>query len=414
MAVYNKVGNRIDQSEYINATEYGAVGDGSTNNSVALQNAVNDCINKGNTLYIPEGVYVLKSLQTSDAGFIINGSIRIIGAGRGKTIIKAASTLLGGMHVAYIIDANNVQLSDLSIDGGVTTETRPSVPSTNGAHAIRIGNCNNIVITNVEVYGTSGYGIGQQSGSSQNVLIENVLIHDTGRDGIDFKNFSDTNQNLMINNVSVIHPGLTSYSTAQVGIDIRCKAANISNVFILLGSGTHSGLRCRSSNSTQGTGGKYVNVNNITVIGESGNTGYGISADTDGVKITNAHIENVGTGINIINKDNDTSGELPTRTHIINTDIVGCNTSAINIESDGNSIMNTSIENMHGLTAITVSGGLNHSFTGCNFVDCGTLFNIGNSVQAVNVIGCIGEDVTTVAVGNISALKRVNCSGLGN
>ena len=47
--------------ESVSAFDFGATGDGTTDDTVALQTAINYCIDNGNKLFIPKGVYIISS-----------------------------------------------------------------------------------------------------------------------------------------------------------------------------------------------------------------------------------------------------------------------------------------------------------------------------------------------------------------
>lgn len=81
------------ESVFINAKDFGAKGDGTTNDTVAIQNAINHCISNNLTLYFPVGIYIVTgALQ-------ISGNIRIVGDrlyamfNSTKSVIKHTGTL---------------------------------------------------------------------------------------------------------------------------------------------------------------------------------------------------------------------------------------------------------------------------------------------------------------------------------
>lgn len=412
MSVYDINGAIIGNTGGLtDVTDFGATGDGSTDDSNAIRSAFAYCVANNTVLRFPEGTFLLGTTLSDDIGIGITSSVKVEGAGIGKTILKGAASLLGAIHMFHINGADNVEISNMTIDGGLTDANISTAEAS--AHGIRIANSTNIRIHDVEIKYTSGYAIGQQAGSSQHVTIENVYIHDIARDGIDFKNFSSTNADLTINGATIRRIGRKVEN--QVGIDIRCDGANLSNIYIDLPDANNaSGIRARASNETQGTGGKHINVSNIIIVGNSNNTGEGISANEEGVKIVNAKIEKVGIGIRLYNYAPD-GGTQPTESydHVTNCNILNCNTNAIRADTNGNAIVNCDIGNMgSGLTAIYLAGGNMHSFVGCSLHDCDTLLNIDNSVSKVSLIGCEGKSITTKFSGKTSAVEKIACHGL--
>lgn len=111
-----KVSYSMIAGEYANALDYGVVGDGTTNDTVALQAAINGAIAAKKPLYIPAGTYkttaTLTILNPYGQGF------DLYGAGDGTTIIKAVHT---GNAIVSMIGATNCSLNHLTLQGDTTT-----------------------------------------------------------------------------------------------------------------------------------------------------------------------------------------------------------------------------------------------------------------------------------------------------
>lgn len=162
-AVLQEIINKASSDSYTfvaNVKNYGAVGDGITDDTVAIQNAINS---SDSVLYFPDGIYLC-------GGIITNNKTRITGNGKGsilkskgnfKLITVQANdviidnlTLLGTSNVIntsevgiYINDFYNIKMCDLIIDGF----KKSGIENTNlldafiGNHIINciIRNCNN-------------------------------------------------------------------------------------------------------------------------------------------------------------------------------------------------------------------------------------------------------------------------------
>ena len=61
MAVYDIDGNRIAQDTFINVIDYGAKGNGTTDDAAAIQAALDAAKTAGGVIYFPAGVYALQS-----------------------------------------------------------------------------------------------------------------------------------------------------------------------------------------------------------------------------------------------------------------------------------------------------------------------------------------------------------------
>lgn len=113
-------GNSIGQSQFVNVKEYGAVGDGVTDDSTAIQSAI-DYVGGlgGGTVYLPVGVYLIGNTLS------VSSNIEILGASKEATIIKDHADLganrlflIEGTDVDYI---KNVSFKNLTFKNGVAS-----------------------------------------------------------------------------------------------------------------------------------------------------------------------------------------------------------------------------------------------------------------------------------------------------
>jgi len=96
----------------VNVREYGARGDGATNDTAAVQSAIN--AGNGGTVYFPSGIYVLDSVELA-AG----ARIRLLGAGQGITILKHADGATASMLRAIPQVVAQFQVESLTLDGNM-------------------------------------------------------------------------------------------------------------------------------------------------------------------------------------------------------------------------------------------------------------------------------------------------------
>lgn len=104
-------------SDSVSVKDFGAIGDGTTDDTAAIQNALNHLATtgftgyQGNTLYFPPGKYIISNtLKPAMASGVAN--IRLIGAGVTNTIIEWAGTTdltksMFGLYAADIGSVNN-------------------------------------------------------------------------------------------------------------------------------------------------------------------------------------------------------------------------------------------------------------------------------------------------------------------
>ncbi len=100
-------------AQYVSVKDFGAVGDGVTDDTDAINNAL-AAMTSGGTVYMPEGTY-----KTTDSIVVGINGVTLIGAGRQATVIKPEGTFnaieVHGTSFASWADARSVQR--LTIDG---------------------------------------------------------------------------------------------------------------------------------------------------------------------------------------------------------------------------------------------------------------------------------------------------------
>lgn len=118
---FGKANDNFAEVKYFtNVMEHGAVGDGSTDDSVAIQAAI-DAVNTagGGVVYVPEGIYVCQSIE-------LTSNVRLVGSGAGSILRhKSAAT-------AYMVQitsgSTDAGLENLVIDGNSPNITDPVLP----------------------------------------------------------------------------------------------------------------------------------------------------------------------------------------------------------------------------------------------------------------------------------------------
>jgi hypothetical protein len=111
-----KVSYSMISGAFVNALDYGATGNGTTDDTVALQAAIAAAISLKQPLYIPGGIY-----KTTAELTILNNygvGLDVYGAGDGTTVIKAVHT---GRSIVSMIGATNCSLNHLTLQGDTTT-----------------------------------------------------------------------------------------------------------------------------------------------------------------------------------------------------------------------------------------------------------------------------------------------------
>lgn len=143
---------------------FGATGNGSTDDRAAIQSAL-DAVDAagGGTVYLPAGTYALATKDPLGAKqcLTVHDSTRIIGAGMGATVIKAADSLATDSPIMQLDGRVDVEIAHLSVDGN------KSRPNSGGED--------------------EGINLNQGPGPTNcaRVFIHHVHVYDCGQDGID-------------------------------------------------------------------------------------------------------------------------------------------------------------------------------------------------------------------------------------
>lgn len=131
-AINELFNDKVNKNELVaNVKDFGAVGNGTDNDSTAINNA----LNASNNIFIPEGTYYV-----GDTEFLIQSTKIIRGAGRNKTIILIDE---GDQNVFHFKNVEAFQIKDLTI--------RKKNANASNTTAIYSDGCYNSLIMNVLV-----------------------------------------------------------------------------------------------------------------------------------------------------------------------------------------------------------------------------------------------------------------------
>jgi hypothetical protein len=191
-----------DPCNEINVRSYGAIGDSTTDDTNAIDRALEDLhIAGGGTLYLPRGTYLTKA-------FVIPSGVTLRGDGMGATTILCDelteldwAILIGSRAVGAELPAHGVVLRDFKLDA--RGEIRQSTLSGGYVRGIssRTG-CTNIVIERVHVHDGGSRAI--EINRSTNCWVVGCLVTDSSRltgsegDGIHFEGAAGDCHNIVV------------------------------------------------------------------------------------------------------------------------------------------------------------------------------------------------------------------------
>lgn len=178
--------------KYFDVREYGAVGDGITDNITAIRNAVVACSNAGGgTVYFPAGNYAVgnKIYWPSNVCFLGDDkSISIISCKSGvfpiDTSLVEAASATGTLYTTSSLGSNG-SIRRLKFD----CTNMPAASGDGTGQGIYTGNMTYMIIDDVHILSSQGYGIhlaadfnsgyDQESPTITNCIFENCGVHGT-------------------------------------------------------------------------------------------------------------------------------------------------------------------------------------------------------------------------------------------
>lgn len=348
--------------EFVSVKDFGAVGDGVTDDSVAIQAATAS----GKRVYFPEGIYVASPVVVPSGS-----SLRWAGAGRYLTTIR----LKAGANDHLVSFGSGAVSSEIS---GLTLDQNRAAQS--AGHAVRLGGVDGLVMCDFRILNAYGYGIGIQAGANKNISITDFEINGSGDDAIDIKDLDLANENIVIGDGVLKNFG--AINPEKPGIDVRGPAV-VSNIFgVLQNTNTRGLLRLRAPGAQGRHGqGSFSNLRadcttgttGIALWTEAGVTDFAISNVTVRGGALGVIAGNGGVFSNLSMYDADGGQEalsiFATDTVFENITIDGC-TRGIDFEAaaTGNIVRGFRISNVSGTDAIRFNTTADN-----NTIECGSI-----------------------------------------
>ncbi len=407
---------------FVNVKDYGAKGDGKTDDSAAIQAAINATAPDGRAVFMPSGVYMI------GAPLSMRNGLTLRGAGRAATTLRLMPSSNGPILNAPVVGSayqsvDDLMLSDLTLDGDAgSTEIPSSMGSSALLHAYQSHRWH---IARCRFMRGRGYGIGLQGGPTNPLadrqgphedtyivdseLISNGMVTTAASDGIDTKS---ARRFTMV--------GCYARDNVGVGINIRAHFATL--------------VDCRSDGNalgftlTSSTNEPESNENDayFTVLGGSAefNKGSGLAVSRTSPQsiddgLTYATIvgfnarENVGGGLAVPgptppNVDNAVALSIVGGQYIHNSQ------NGISIQRTRSLSIDGAICRENEKNGLRILDCVEGSVTGCQFRGNGhRAIYLGGVTVTTNFIATVGNVMKGNAVGTIES-SGTNSTVVGN
>jgi hypothetical protein len=153
---------------YYSVTSYGAVGDGTTNDTAAVQAAIDAVPSTGGVVWFPAGTYKLVT-----SALTLKSNLTLLGAGKLASIIKQTTTTVSALAG---VDVTNLTIRDLQLQGPTTGSGNGLILTRSGNPNVRYVRLDNVY---VRLFGNDGIQISNCIVSS----FDQVVCENNGRHG---------------------------------------------------------------------------------------------------------------------------------------------------------------------------------------------------------------------------------------
>jgi polygalacturonase len=266
-------------SKVISVKDFGAVGNGSHDDTSAIQAAINALPSTGGTVTIPDGTYLIDTTRRVN---LRSNMLLKLSSG---AVLKAKTSSVRRAYIVYVNGKSNVEIAGGQLIGERETHRYTSGTTDEWNHGIQIVHSQHVTVRDLRVAKCTGDGV-CIGGASYDVVIDNIVSTGNRRQGLSITECHDIK----------VYDSEFSYShgtSPECGIDIEpdpgstCSGVHIEN--------------CRLNNNAKYGLNIWANVSNVSVVGNvmEHNGSLGMSTHgCSGISVTGNTVRyNSATGI---------------------------------------------------------------------------------------------------------------------
>ena len=180
------------QASFYNVTDFGAVGNGSTDSTTAFANAITAAVSSDGAVFVPAGTYLVHlNIPVDAAGLVIFGVGRL-------SVLKMRSTdmdLISFAGSSSSITSTYVTIRDLTLDGSAASSGNLVTDTTQDRLTLQ-----NLYLTGVPTYGVSLNGASASALAYGNRLIGCRIDTGSGTAGVYIQQYAADTE---INNLTI-------------------------------------------------------------------------------------------------------------------------------------------------------------------------------------------------------------------